>query len=81
MTTLNLDALLKTPERTHGKCLVMETVEQLPEKYKTAVEDMINNPDISSAFIAARFKEAGIRGSADVIRRHRRNVCPCHTIL
>jgi hypothetical protein len=77
---MNLDALLEPTVALEGTpCVIVRTIESLPEQYKKAVQKLIEEGTADEE-MAARFRAAGLPGRASSFQRHRIGRCTCGTL-
>jgi hypothetical protein len=79
---MNLDALLAPiPSRGNTPCKLARTIADLPEPYKTALQNLVDTPwaegGLSDSGLRKRLLEAGIDIGATNIHYHRRGTCSC----
>ena len=79
---MSLDALLApVPERVKEKCKVGRIVADLPEPYKTALDEKLQlsyaSGGLSDEELVRIMAAAELPVGATIINRHRRNRCTC----
>lgn len=79
---MNLDALLEPlPDRSPQPCKLAQTIADLPEPYKTALQALVDKPwkagGLSDAGLRERLLAAGLDIGSTVIHYHRRGTCSC----
>jgi hypothetical protein len=73
-----LDEILEVQEagRTGG-CTIKSIHEVMEEPDKSAFAEILLNPSVTGAAIAAVLKRRGYMISSHTVQRHRRGVCSC----